>query len=188
MITDSAERPRRVSVSASTVTVFVRTAVMARHQRAVGKGVKVLDLNHYLEILLRKPGALPGATALAQARASGVFTPTHEAFWAAARKRSAMPPASGCWWRCCCCTATSRTLVVADIAGRYRSGRQRRCGRGRGPQSRPAARRATTAGRGDTTPAAGGQPHRTPPRRDPPIHGDVIDAMPRATSSSSTSR
>lgn len=86
MITDSAERPRRVSVSASTVTVFVRTAVMARHQRAVGKGVKVLDLNHYLEILLRKPGALPGATALAQARASGVFTPTHEAFWAAARK------------------------------------------------------------------------------------------------------
>jgi hypothetical protein len=48
--------------------------------------VKVLDLDHYLEILLRKPGALPGATALAQARASGVFTATHEAFWAAARK------------------------------------------------------------------------------------------------------
>jgi hypothetical protein len=44
------------------------------HQRAVGKGVNVLDLDHYLEILLRKPGALPGATALAQARASGAFT------------------------------------------------------------------------------------------------------------------
>ena len=57
-----------------------------RHLRAAGKGVKVLDLDHYLEILLRKPGALPGATALIQARAAGVFTPAHEAFWAAARK------------------------------------------------------------------------------------------------------
>jgi transposase len=76
----------RVKLSASTVTMFERTTVVARHQRAVGKGVKVLDLDHYLEILLRKPGALPGATALAQARATGVFTTTHDAFWAAARK------------------------------------------------------------------------------------------------------
>jgi transposase len=76
----------RVKLSASTVTVFDRTTVVARHQRAIGKGVKVLDLDHYLEILLRKPGALPGATALAQARARGVFTPAHEAFWTVARK------------------------------------------------------------------------------------------------------
>ncbi len=60
--------------------------MVARHQRAAGKGAKVLDLDHYLEILLRKPGALPGAAALVQARASGVFTPAHDAFWAAARK------------------------------------------------------------------------------------------------------
>ena len=76
----------RVKLSASAVTVYDRNTVVARHQRAAGKGVKVLDLDHYLEILLRKPGALPGATALVQARASGVFTPAHEAFWAAARK------------------------------------------------------------------------------------------------------
>jgi hypothetical protein len=76
----------RVKLSASTVTVFDRTSVVARHQRAIGKGVKVLDLDHYLEILLRKPGALPGATALVQARASGAFTATHDVFWAAARK------------------------------------------------------------------------------------------------------
>jgi hypothetical protein len=76
----------RVKLSASTVTAYDRNTVVARHQRAIGKGVKVLDLDHYLEILLRKPGALPGATALAQARASGLFTQTHEAFWAAARK------------------------------------------------------------------------------------------------------
>lgn len=76
----------RVKLSASTVTVYERNTVVARHQRATGKGVKILDLDHYLEILLRKPGALPGATALAQARASGAFTATHDAFWAAARK------------------------------------------------------------------------------------------------------
>jgi transposase len=76
----------RVKLSASAVTVYDRATVVARHQRAAGKGVKVLDLDHYLEILLRKPGALPGATALVQARAAGTFTPAHEAFWAAARK------------------------------------------------------------------------------------------------------
>lgn len=37
-------------------------------------------------MLVTKPGALPGATALAQARAAGSFTTAHEAFWAAARK------------------------------------------------------------------------------------------------------
>jgi hypothetical protein len=32
-------------------------------------------LDHYLEVLRIKPGALPGSTALAQARESGEFTP-----------------------------------------------------------------------------------------------------------------
>jgi len=76
----------RVKLSASMVTVYDRQTVVARHTRAAGKGTKVLDLDHYLEILLRKPGALPGATALAQARGAGAFTAEHDAFWAAARK------------------------------------------------------------------------------------------------------
>lgn len=66
----------RVKLSASTVTVYDRNTVVACHQRAIGKGVKVLNLDHYLEILLRKPGALPSATALAQARAARASTPT----------------------------------------------------------------------------------------------------------------
>ena len=100
----------RVKLSASTVTVFDRNSVVARHQRAAGKGVKVLDLDHYLEILLRKPGALPGATALVQARAARVFTPTHDAFWAAARQAARRQCGdAGRWSRCCCCTVTSST-------------------------------------------------------------------------------
>ena len=76
----------RVKLSASAVTVYDRNSVVARHQRAIGKGAKVLDLDHYLEILYRKPGALPGATALVQARAAKKFTAEHDAFWAAAGK------------------------------------------------------------------------------------------------------
>ncbi len=51
------------------------------------KGEEVLVLDHYLEVLRLKPGALPGATALARARASGSFTTTHERFWTEARRR-----------------------------------------------------------------------------------------------------
>ena len=37
-------------------------------------------------MLKYKPGALPGATALAQARTAGTFTPSHERYWDAARR------------------------------------------------------------------------------------------------------
>jgi hypothetical protein len=37
-----------------------------------------LELDHYLEALLRKPGALPGATVLEQARAAGRYIPVHD--------------------------------------------------------------------------------------------------------------
>ena len=38
-------------------------------------------------MLAYKPGALPGATALVQARKAGVFTATHERYWTAAKAR-----------------------------------------------------------------------------------------------------
>jgi hypothetical protein len=76
----------RVQLGASTVTAFDGRTVIASHERLIVKGGQSLTLDHYLEVLQRKPGALPGATALVQARASGVFTPAHDAFWAAARK------------------------------------------------------------------------------------------------------
>jgi hypothetical protein len=54
--------------------------------RSLHKGSEDLLLDHYLEVLARKPGALAGATALAAARASGAFTAGHQAFWDAARR------------------------------------------------------------------------------------------------------
>jgi len=75
----------RVVLRASELLVFAGRDPVARHERATVRGSQSLNLDHYLEVLVRKPGALPGATALVQARTAGVFTSAHEAFWAAAR-------------------------------------------------------------------------------------------------------
>ena len=71
---------------ASEVVVFDGRTEVARHPRVVARHGQSVDLDHYLEVLRTKPGALPGSTALVQARAAGTFTAAHEAFWAAARK------------------------------------------------------------------------------------------------------
>lgn len=75
-----------VSLRASEVVVFDRGTIIARHERVAARHGHSLDLDHYLEVLRTKPGALPGASALVQARANGTFTCEHDAFWAAARK------------------------------------------------------------------------------------------------------
>jgi transposase len=79
---------RRVGVrlSAATVQALDGPKVVAAHERAAGKYCEVLTLDHYLEVLKYKPGALPGATALAQARAAGAFTASHQRYWDAARR------------------------------------------------------------------------------------------------------
>ncbi|MGO9142519.1 MAG: IS21 family transposase [Streptosporangiaceae bacterium] len=78
-------RPVRVLLHASELVIYDGRAEVARHERLSTRGGSRLDLDHYLEGLLRKPGALPGATVLDQARAAGRFTPVHDAWWAAAR-------------------------------------------------------------------------------------------------------
>ncbi|WP_407341762.1 Mu transposase domain-containing protein [Pengzhenrongella phosphoraccumulans] len=78
-------RRLRVLLRATEVLVFDGARQVATHPRCTERGGEVLDLDHYLEVLGRNPGALPGATALAQARKAGMFTATHVAFWAAAR-------------------------------------------------------------------------------------------------------
>lgn len=79
-------RTVRVSLRASEVVIFDGRVEVARHARVVTVHGQSVNLDHYLEVLATKPGALPGSTALAQARAAGTFTAAHEAFWAAARR------------------------------------------------------------------------------------------------------
>ena len=79
-------RQVRVSLRASELIVLDGRTIIAEHPRVVARGADSINLDHYLEVLHIKPGALPGSTALARARSTGVFTAAHEAFWAATRK------------------------------------------------------------------------------------------------------
>jgi len=75
-----------VRLSAAGVEVLEGPRVVARHERAAGKYAEILALDHYLQVLKYKPGALPGATAFAQAKAAGAFTGVHQQYWDAARR------------------------------------------------------------------------------------------------------
>jgi len=76
-----------VRLGARHLEVLHEGRIGARHERSPRKGSQTLVLDHYLEVLARKPGALSGSLTLAQARASGAFTSTHERFWRRARRK-----------------------------------------------------------------------------------------------------
>ncbi|WP_327593365.1 Mu transposase domain-containing protein [Streptomyces chartreusis] len=78
-------RQLRVLLHANDLVVYDGRTEVALHERLSGRGGSRLVLDHYLEALLRKPGAFPGSTPLEQARSAGRFTPVHDKWWAAAR-------------------------------------------------------------------------------------------------------
>ena len=82
-----ASRRLDVRLGGAALTVRAGGQEIARHERSARKGAEILVLDHFLEVLTRKPGALPGAVALEQARAAGSFTAAHERFWKRARRK-----------------------------------------------------------------------------------------------------
>lgn len=81
-----AGRRVQVRLGADAVRVFDGGTLIATHVRSLHKATEDLVLDHYLEVLIRKPGAMAGSTALALARARGTFTPAHQGYWDAARR------------------------------------------------------------------------------------------------------
>lgn len=86
--------PARLAGRAITVRLGARHVellhdgrTVAIHPRHARKGEQTLLLDHFLEVLVRKPGALAGSLTLAQARESGAFTSAHERFWHRARRK-----------------------------------------------------------------------------------------------------
>ena len=76
-----------VELGAETVTIIGPNGkAIAAHQRALHRKTETLDLDHYLEVLWKRPGGFPGSTALAQARNSGRFRPEHQQYWDTARR------------------------------------------------------------------------------------------------------
>lgn len=64
-----------------TVEVWYDQRLVALHERSYQQNVKVLQLDHYLEVLVHKPGALPGSLALHQARQAGHFPASYDRLW-----------------------------------------------------------------------------------------------------------
>jgi hypothetical protein len=54
---------------------------LATHERCYGRQQQILDLEHYLDVLAHKPGALAGATPLQQWRAQGRWPACYDALW-----------------------------------------------------------------------------------------------------------
>ena len=74
----------------SYVEIWHQGRCVARHERCYERHQKVLELDHYLDALFKKPGALSGSTALEQCRAQGRWLTSYDRFWSMASERAAM--------------------------------------------------------------------------------------------------
>jgi transposase len=71
----------------SHVEVWHEGRRVARHERCYSRRQQVLDLEHYLDVLDRKPGALAGSKPLEQWRQAGRWPACYDALWERLRAR-----------------------------------------------------------------------------------------------------
>lgn len=76
-----------VKVYSAYVEIWHAGRRVARHERCYQRQQKVLELEHYLDTLEKKPGALAGSTALEQCRAQGRWPRSYDRFWEMATER-----------------------------------------------------------------------------------------------------
>lgn len=76
-----------VKVYSAYVEIWHEASCVARHERCYERHQKVLELEHYLDVLTKKPGALAGSTALEQCRAQGRWPASYDRFWEVLRQR-----------------------------------------------------------------------------------------------------
>jgi hypothetical protein len=66
---------------ASWVELWHDGRCVARHERCYRRQQQVLDLEHYLDVLYRKPGALAGSRPLEQQRRAGLWPESFDQIW-----------------------------------------------------------------------------------------------------------
>jgi transposase len=77
----------QVKVYSSYVEIWYQAKCVARHERCYRRQQKVLELEHYLDALIKKPGALAGSTALEQCRAQGRWPACYDRCWESLKAR-----------------------------------------------------------------------------------------------------
>jgi hypothetical protein len=81
-------RTVRVRIFPLSVEVTYRGRLVATHDRLHLRGAEHLVLDHYLDVLLERPGAFPGSVPLHQARQRGEFPPGYDRLWQELKERS----------------------------------------------------------------------------------------------------
>ena len=71
----------QASLYAAHLEVWHDGVRVARHERCHRRRQQVLDLDHYLDVLERKPGAMAGSKPLEQWRQSGRWPAEYDALW-----------------------------------------------------------------------------------------------------------
>jgi len=77
-----AGRAVQAKITADSVELWYEGRCVATHERCYGHQQEILDLEHYLDVLERKPGALAGSKPLAQWREAGKWPESYDRFWA----------------------------------------------------------------------------------------------------------
>nr|MBA2792524.1 IS21 family transposase [Thermoleophilaceae bacterium] len=78
-----AGRTVEARLSAARVEIWHDGKRVARHERSYGRYQEIVDLEHYLDVLERKPGALAGSKPLEQWRTLGRWPESYDRFWQA---------------------------------------------------------------------------------------------------------
>jgi transposase len=71
----------QAKVTPTAVEVWHEGRCVALHERCYGRQQEVLNLEHYLDVLAHKPGALAGSKPLAQWRQAGLWPPSYDRLW-----------------------------------------------------------------------------------------------------------
>jgi transposase len=77
----------QAKVHSAYVEIWHEGECVARHERCFERHQKRLNLEHYLDALSRKPGALAGSMPLEQCRAQGRWPESFDRFWAKLEQR-----------------------------------------------------------------------------------------------------
>ena len=77
----------QAKIYASTVELWRDGCCVASHERCYRRQQQILDLEDYLDVLFRKPGALAGSKALEQKRQAGLWPLSFDQIWQALIER-----------------------------------------------------------------------------------------------------
>lgn len=77
----------QVRVHARSVEVYANRSLVALHSRLSGRHGHSATVDHYLDIMVRKPGALAGSRALAQDRERGMWPSVYDELWRSIAER-----------------------------------------------------------------------------------------------------